>query len=188
MSLWPEYSFRLILLKKLKAHSFSFTSSSTPVCKESDKTERWNWTTAAKNANKGPVVRIEPWAEVFTEHSEVWRSESTLHPANTTYQTLTFLWIAFLFFEVPNHCPQRPLVILAEGVFKVMVLTIWWVVLLGLSYVCKGYCRFLRFFFPFNMSHVNLILDQPEEPRRVEENLFIPQHSCWNLWQNSLPF
>jgi len=43
-------------------------------------------------------------------------------------------------------------------------------------------------FFPFNVSHVNSILDQPEEPRRVEENFFIPQHSCCNLWQSSLPF
>ena len=147
MSLWPEYSFRLILLKKLKTQSFSFTSSSSRGCKQSDKNERRNWTTAAKNADKGPVVEIELRAVIFTEeHSEVWRSESTLHPANTTYQTLTFLWIAFLFFEVPNHCPQRPLVILAEGVFKVMVLTIWWVVPLGLSYVCKCYYTFVRLF------------------------------------------
>ena len=57
------------------------------------------------------------------------------------------------------------------------------------SWVCPMYANLtLLDFFPFNMSHVNLILDQPEEPRRVEENFFIPQHSCCNLWQNSLPF
>ena len=39
VSLRHEYSFRLILLKKLKIQSFSFTSSSTQGRKESDTTE-----------------------------------------------------------------------------------------------------------------------------------------------------
>ena len=116
VSLWHEYSFRLILLKKLKIQSFSFTSSSTQGRKESDTTEWLNWTTAAKNADEGPVIEIELSSDTYRRTQARCGDQSPLCTQQTlTYQTLTFLWIAFLIFEVPNHCPQRPLVILAEG-------------------------------------------------------------------------